>query len=118
MQEWRRLPLRPRRGQDRGQDSAHGACRQAGAVTRPGLRASAYGRRDGRGGRGEDPEAPPSRLAGPGEGWITGWILTDRESKDRQERMNMLACRVQVPCRQYYVPSLLTGIKRCVDQES
>lgn len=60
MQIWRRLPLRPRRGQDRGQDSAHG-------TFGPRLRANANGHRNGRGGRGEDPEAPPSRaLAGPG----------------------------------------------------
>lgn len=60
LQIWRRLPLRPRRGQDRGQDSAHG-------TFGPRLRANANGHRNGRGGRGEDPEAPPSRaLAGPG----------------------------------------------------
>ena len=67
LQEWRRLPLRSRRGQDMGQDSAHGTCRQAGAVTRPRLWASANGRRNWRGARSEDPETPPSRLAGPGE---------------------------------------------------
>ena len=94
LQEWRRLPLRSRRGQDMGQDSAHGTCRQAGAVTRPRLWASANGRRNWRGARSEDPETPPSRLAGPGEA-----------TRPRVNRHEWTCWAAECRSRTYCVPS-------------
>lgn len=105
LQEWRRLSLRSRRGQDMGQDSAHGTCRQAGAVTRPRLWASANGRRNWRGARSEDPETPPSRLAGPGEATRPRvnrheWTCWAAECRSR----TYLCAELAVRTHSFYIP--------------